>query len=85
MAIQHSNVFPLLIMLILAVSHLSDGRQIPRISSEEAHQISVEFALRSSNDFSAAAAAAGASPNEADPVYGASYRTVPAGPNPLHN
>lgn len=86
MGIQQS-AFPLLVVLILAVAHLSNGRQIPRLAKEETHRISAEFDSRFSNYFSAAAAAPAGSGNgeQAAPVYEASYRNVPTGPNPLHN
>ncbi|KAF7138372.1 hypothetical protein RHSIM_Rhsim07G0092200 [Rhododendron simsii] len=89
MGIQQSAI-ALLVVLILAAAHLSNGRQIPRLAREETHRTSAEFDSRFSNYFSAAAAAAApagsGNGDKADvPVYEASYRTVPTGPNPLHN
>lgn len=90
MGIQQSAALALLVVLILAVAHLSNGRQIPRLAKEETRRTSPEFDSRFSNYFSAAEAAAAApagsgNGDQAAPVYEASYRSVPTGPNPLHN
>lgn len=77
--------FPLLIFIImLAISQLSSCRHI-RQASEEAQQASkAEFEPRFSTHSSAPAPGEYGG-DEIDPIYGVSHRSVPGGPNPLHN
>ncbi|KAJ0106249.1 hypothetical protein Patl1_18742 [Pistacia atlantica] len=74
--------FPFLVLLIiLAACQLSSSRYLHTTTSEET---STEFHPTFSWHFPAKAPES--SGKEAtDPLYGVSYRTVPGGPNPLHN
>ncbi|KAI7989590.1 CLAVATA3/ESR (CLE)-related protein 14 [Camellia lanceoleosa] len=86
MGIQHP-VVPILIMIMmmLAISEPSNGRNLHRIATEgTGERFRNEFYSRFSQHLSATAPEE--SENEQiDPVYGVSHRTIPAGPNPLHN
>ncbi|KAF5938631.1 hypothetical protein HYC85_022890 [Camellia sinensis] len=81
MRIQHPGV-PILIVMMLAISLISNGRHIHRITTEESS--TDKFNWKFSQHFSAEAPEESRN-NEADPVYQVSHRTVPGGPNPLHN
>ncbi|CAL5356111.1 unnamed protein product [Camellia sinensis] len=81
MRIQHPGV-PILIVMMLAISQISNGRHIHRITTEESS--TDKFNFKFSQHFSAEAPEESRN-NEADPVYQVSHRTVPGGPNPLHN
>ncbi|KAL6986208.1 hypothetical protein U1Q18_019588 [Sarracenia purpurea var. burkii] len=81
--------FPILIVVILAISQVSNGRHLQRIITEGRtdERFTSKFYARFSKRFSEAAAAAPgqAGKDPVNPVYGVSHRTVPGGPNPLHN
>ncbi|XWS61806.1 hypothetical protein CRYUN_Cryun07bG0156900 [Craigia yunnanensis] len=69
-------------MIILATIHLSSCRYIHRSLSSEAEQtINTEFSTRHFPAKSPEASRA----EKSQPIYEVSYRTVPGGPNPLHN
>ncbi|XAR55049.1 hypothetical protein NMG60_11030425 [Bertholletia excelsa] len=79
MGIQNPGIPLLLIVVLLAVGHLSSSRNIPtealaaeRFNSKFFGQFYAAPPKKLGN-------------GEEDPVYGASDRTVPGGPNPLHN
>ncbi|PSS11424.1 CLE12p like [Actinidia chinensis var. chinensis] len=89
MGIQNPG-FPILILVILTITQLSNGRHLHiRITIEASQERSTnEFYPRFSNHFSTTAAAAAPEKSrndQVDPVYEVSHRTVPGGPNPLHN
>ncbi|CAK7335493.1 unnamed protein product, partial [Dovyalis caffra] len=77
----------LFLMIILAVSQLSScrhlhinlGDQTKKAAAET--EVSPQFSLH----FPAQAPEGSSKDEKDDPVYGVSFRTVPGGPNPLHN
>ncbi|EOY24670.1 Uncharacterized protein TCM_016213 [Theobroma cacao] len=75
----------LVFMIILATSHLSSSRYIHRSLSSEAEQTTrAEFSTSPLWHFPAKSSEASRA-EKSQPIYGVSYRTVPGGPNPLHN
>ncbi|KAG5249297.1 hypothetical protein OIU77_027121 [Salix suchowensis] len=86
MRIPNPRLSFIFLMIILASSQLSSCRHLhikigdqnkPRAEAQEFAQFSWHFPAKASQ---------GSSKDEIDdPVYGVSYRTVPGGPNPLHN
>ncbi|PSS04151.1 CLE14p like [Actinidia chinensis var. chinensis] len=86
MGIQNPG-FPIFILVILTITQLSNGRHLHnRITTEATQERSTnEFYSQFSNHFSTEAAAAAPEKSRNDLVYGVSHRTVPGGPNPLHN
>lgn len=79
--------FPLLVIFIimLAISQLSSCRHI-RQASEEAQQQASKAQFKTWFSRHSSAPAPGEyDGDEIDPIYGVSHRSVPGGPNPLHN
>ncbi|KAJ6415230.1 hypothetical protein OIU84_004089 [Salix udensis] len=86
MRIPNPRLSFIFLMIILATSQLSSCRHLhikigdqnkPRAEAQVFTQFSWHFPAKASQ---------GSSKDEIDdPVYGVSYRTVPGGPNPLHN
>lgn len=86
MRIPNPRLSFIFLMIILASSQLSSCRHLhikiddqnnPRAEAQVFTQFSWHFPAKASQ---------GSSKGEIDdPVYGVSYRTVPGGPNPLHN
>lgn len=89
MGIQHP-LFPILLLLILALSNVSDGSHLRRIAAVGKDDgFTREFNSQYSQRFSDEPGFVGF-PEEpgndsVDPVYEVSEQTVPGGPNPLHN
>lgn len=82
---QYPRVSFLFIMVMLSFCQLSDCRSIHR-STAEGTTTHMKPGLHSSFPSRFPAEAPGAVNNpHTDPIYGMSERTVPGGPNPLHN
>ncbi|KAK4558160.1 hypothetical protein RGQ29_007785 [Quercus rubra] len=85
MGIHYLRLLFVVFVIALAISQQSNCRQIYNSNSEEAKSRDKNnFYSRYSWHFSAKALV-GSTKDDIDPVYGVSLRTVPQGPNPLHN
>lgn len=69
--------FLIILMMMLTITHHSNCRDIRRIIAQETEQIFKESEIFPPQEWS--------NDEEVDPIYGASDRSVPGGPNPLHN
>ncbi|GKE41394.1 hypothetical protein Tco_1468678 [Tanacetum coccineum] len=89
MGIQYTGIPVLAItIIILVIAPVSSSRNIHRITLEEENDQSFKPQHHSNHPWhtpTEAAAPRESSNNELDPLYGVSQRTVPGGPNPLHN
>ncbi|XAR70323.1 hypothetical protein NMG60_11027135 [Bertholletia excelsa] len=85
MGIQLSQPI-ILIMAMLALSQLSNGRLLYTTATEETGKNFQEQSYSQSSSHTISATDSQDPGNlTADPVYEVSHRTVPGGPNPLHN
>ncbi|KAF8027392.1 hypothetical protein BT93_E0330 [Corymbia citriodora subsp. variegata] len=86
----------LFLMILLFVSQLSSCRNIHGFASDRRHEEPLEYRSRRLDFRSqigdslqlhlSGKATVGSSGDQAtDPIFGASMRTTPGGPNPLHN
>ncbi|KAI5601515.1 hypothetical protein POPTR_001G107400v4 [Populus trichocarpa] len=76
----------LFLMIILAISQLSSCRYLHINIRDQTNQtVETDVSTQFSWHFTAKAPEGSNKDEIDDPVYGASYRTVPGGPNPLHN
>ncbi|RDX88442.1 hypothetical protein CR513_29970, partial [Mucuna pruriens] len=87
MAVQHSRLSLLILMIILMISQLSSHCEARRWMSKEikqkekrisSQQLSISWHFYTKTQ-------QGPSTQEVHPIYGVSLRDVPGGPNPLHN
>lgn len=69
--------FLIILMMMLTITHHSNCLDIRRIIAQETEQIFKESEIFPPQEWS--------NDEEVDPIYGASDRSVPGGPNPLHN
>ncbi|OMO79472.1 hypothetical protein CCACVL1_13651 [Corchorus capsularis] len=77
--------FIIIILLLTTTIQLSSGRYIHRsLSSSETEAEETEFSTNHSWHSSAKSPEASMA-DKSQPIYDVSYRTVPGGPNPLHN
>uniref|UniRef100_A0A2P2QBS8 Uncharacterized protein n=1 Tax=Rhizophora mucronata TaxID=61149 RepID=A0A2P2QBS8_RHIMU len=86
MRAPNSTFLFLVFLILLAGSQLSSCRHLHESTRgrNSGHPVENQSSTQFSWHFSAKAPE-GSNRVEGNPVYGASYRTVPAGPNPLHN
>ncbi|KAK7855759.1 hypothetical protein CFP56_026413 [Quercus suber] len=85
MGIHYLRLLLVVFVITLAISQQSNCRQIYKSNSEEAKPGDKNnFYSRYSWHFSAKALV-GSTKDDINPIYGVSLRTVPQGPNPLHN
>lgn len=84
--IPNTRIPFLFLMILLALSQFSSCRHlhINRGDHQAKETAKTDFSTQFSWHFPAKAPE-GSSKDEIDQVYGVSYRTVPGGPNPLHN
>ncbi|KAK4338397.1 hypothetical protein RND71_042884 [Anisodus tanguticus] len=82
MKIHYPSLQFLLIMIILSTSQLSSCRKVQEITPTNTHQ---RFNSRFSWHNSAPAPKRSRNEDNIDQRYRVSHRTVPGGPNPLHN
>ncbi|CDP09778.1 unnamed protein product [Coffea canephora] len=84
MAIQYPAISFMFIMVMLTLSQLSSGRSIHEFTYKTKEERFTRE-VQSQISWNSHVPAPGESRNGDDPNYRVSHRTVPGGPNPLHN